>query len=478
MSFQGGIQGVGLRLDPIGGGQFQQAINGIIEAEKQPIKTLESRKSKEDTRLKLFQEFKTKFTTLEKPLSDLTSLRKLRELKVDLGDGGEYLAVTVDKEKAEVGQYQLEISKLATRHSVITQGITDPDAPLFGIGTISLELENGETSLLSIREDSSSLRGIASLINRHPHSPVRASVIRDDQEGNSDRPWKLILTSKKEGVINRFDTPQFNFPNAEEDLSIEAESEGQNSHLSLDDFEIETERNDIPDFLPGVNFHLKQAAPDRPFQITITEDHQKITAKVKAALDQVNQILQFIYKQNAIDAQSDTSTTFAGDSTLQSIEYQIRNLIHSTYEIPDADEEDLPTRFNLSDLGIQIERSGLIGIKEERFTQALEQNFEFFSQIITGENGFANRLLNVIRSYNQPNQGLLANKEKGLRSRIKQIDDQIETKTRSIDQKKEALVNQFARLESTLSKMQKQQQYLSTALPGANAGMAQLISGR
>jgi len=57
---------VGLRFDPMGGGQFQQAINGIIEAEKQPIKTLETRKAREDARLKLFQEFKSKFSAIEK----------------------------------------------------------------------------------------------------------------------------------------------------------------------------------------------------------------------------------------------------------------------------------------------------------------------------------------------------------------------------------------------------------------------------
>ena len=467
---------MGLRLDPIGGGQFQQAINGIVEAEKQPIKTLESRKSKEDNRLKLFQDFKSKFSALEKPLAELSSFRKLRELKVDLGDGGEYLSVTVDKEKAEVGQYQLEISQLATRSSAITNGVAHPDEPLFGLGSIAFDLESGGSTELMIGEESSSLRGIATLINRNPQSPVRASVIKDDQASQSDHPWKLILTSKKEGVMNRFDTPQFNFPNAQEDLFIDQESEGQNSHIALDDFEVETERNDITDFLPGVNFHLKQAAPDRPFQVTITEDHQKITGKVKAALDQINQILQFIYKQNAIDAQSDTSSTFAGDSTLQSIEYQLRNLIHSPYAVSHSGDDSSLT-LALSDVGIQIERSGLIGIKEERFTQAMEQNFELFSQVITGENGFANRLLSIIRAYNQPNQGLLANKEKGLRSRIKQIDDQIESRTRLIDQKKEALVNQFARLESTLSKMQKQQQYLSSALPGAGAGMTQLMGG-
>ena len=467
---------MGLRFDPMGGGQFQQAINGIIEAEKQPIKTLETRKAREDARLKLFQEFKSKFSAIEKSLSEISSFRKLRELKVDLGDGAEFLSVSLDKDKAEVGQYQIEISQLAEKSSAITNGVSNPDQPIFGMGYVSLALEEGDSVDLYVEESSSSLRDIASLINRQSSSPVRAAIIKDDLPEASDRPWKLILTSKKEGFINRLDTPQFNFPNSQEDLFVEKENEGENSQISIDNFEIETERNDVKDFLPGVNLHLKQAAPDHPFQLTITEDFQKIAAKVKGAIEQINQVLQFIYKQNAIDSKSDTSTTFAGDSTLQSIEYKIRNLVHGTFEATESGDEE-PLTLNLSQIGIEFERSGLISFKEDRFIHSLEQDFELISQAITGPDGFANALLGIIRGYNQANEGVLAQKEKGLKSRIKQMDDQIENKSRFIEQRKQNLVNQFSRLESTLGKMQKQQQYLAATLPGAGSSISQLIGG-
>ena len=51
---------MGLRFDPIGGGQFKQAVKAIMEAEAQPLKTLEARKGKEESKMKLFQDFKTK----------------------------------------------------------------------------------------------------------------------------------------------------------------------------------------------------------------------------------------------------------------------------------------------------------------------------------------------------------------------------------------------------------------------------------
>ena len=52
---------MGLRFDPMGGGQFKAALNAIIEAEKQPIKALEKRKETEVAKQKLFGDFKGKF---------------------------------------------------------------------------------------------------------------------------------------------------------------------------------------------------------------------------------------------------------------------------------------------------------------------------------------------------------------------------------------------------------------------------------
>lgn len=465
---------VGLRFDPVGGGQFKQAVKQIIEAESQPIKTLEARKAKEDARMKLFQEFKSKFSGIQKSVAELTNFRKFRELKVDLGDGANLMSVTLDKEKAEPGQYELEIEELALRTSVISNGFENPEEPVLGMGFINLDLPDGESYEIYVDQDNSSLRGVATLINRQPNSPVRASVIKDASE--PEAPWKIILTAKKDGEGQQIDFPDFNFVDG--DFYIEDDREAQNARIIVDGFEIETESNDVTDFLPGVNIHLKQAKSDFPFVMTITEDYQKIDAKMKAMVDQINQVLQFIVKQNTIDEKSDTSTTFAGDVGLQSMEFQIRNLIHQPYAAAFADTDDPPLMY-LSDFGIEFDRSGMLLFKEERFNKTLEKDFELMSQAISGPDGFANQLKNLFDGYIRPGDGTLGIKERGLQSRIKQIDEQIDQRTRVLDQRKQAITDRFARLESTLGNLQRQQQYLSATLPGAGAAnpIAQLLGG-
>ena len=71
---------MGLRFDPMGGGQFKAALSAIIEAERQPIKALEGHKKTEEAKLKLFGEFKSKFTTVQASLEAMVGFNKFRSI--------------------------------------------------------------------------------------------------------------------------------------------------------------------------------------------------------------------------------------------------------------------------------------------------------------------------------------------------------------------------------------------------------------
>jgi flagellar hook-associated protein 2 len=466
---------MGLRFDPVGGGQFKEALKQIIEAESQPIKTLEGRKAREEAKLKLFQEFKGKFANVDKALQEISSFKKLRELKVDLGDGAEAVSVTVDKERAQPGTYSLEIEELAARTSAMSNGFEDPDDPVLGIGFVVMESEAGELLEVFIDDNNSSLRGIAATINQQPDSPVRASVIKDMTD--SDAPWKLILAGKKDGAIHDLSLPDFYFLDGTQDIYVDYDREAQNALIKIDGFPIEAESNDIPDFVQGINVHLKQARPDRPVTITITEDFQKIGGKMKEMVDQLNPILDFINKQNQVDEKTDTSKTFAGDTSLQTIEYRIRNMMHERFPVHQNGE--LLRTVSMTDIGVEFNRQGQLVFKEDKFTKFMEADFDSLSQIVTGEFGFAAQMGAVMKGYSSLGGGMLAMREQSLRGRIKQIDSQIDMKTRNLERKATALTDKFARLQGTLSGMQQQQQYLQASMGGGGGGniVQQLLGG-
>ena len=461
----------------MGGGQFKQAVKAIMDAEAQPIKTMEARKAKEEAKMKLFQEFKTKFQGVDKALQEVSSFRKLRELKVDLGDGTNIASVTLDKEKAQPGTYTIQVQDLAARSSVISNGFEDPDEASLGVGFIVMNTSKGEHNEIFVDGKNSSLHGIASLINQQADAPVRASVVRDATD--PDQAWKLILTGKKDGAENQIDFPDFYFMDGDKDFFIDDNKDAKNARITMDGFPIETDSNDINDFLPGVNLHLKQARPEQPFTMTITEDQQKVAGKVKSVIDQINGVLGFINKQNQVDEKTDTSTTFAGDTGLQNIEYRVRNLIHEGFPVGKPGDDGFKVVF-LSQMGIELDKGGNLTFNEGKFSKYMEKDYDSASEAITGSFGFAFQLGELFKGYTRPSDGFLAQRETSIRGRIKDIDNQIASKQRNLDIRQQALTEQFSRLESSLSNMQRQQQAVQAMGGGGGGGgnmVAQLLGG-
>lgn len=466
---------MGLRFDPVGGGQFKQAVKQIMEAESQPLKQLEARKAREEAKLKLFQEFKGKFGTIDKAIAEIATFKKLRELKVDLGDGSTIANVTVDKEKAQPGSYQISVDELAARTSVISNGFESADDPVMGLGFIVMNLGNGDSAEVFVDQNSSSLTGIANLINAESSSPVRAAVIKDATD--LDNPFRLILTAKKDGAGNAVEFPEFYFMDGSADFYVDSENSARNALVTIDGFQVELESNDLADFLPGVAMHLKQARPEQPFTLTITEDFQKIGGKVKGLVDQLNGVLQFINKQNQVDQSTDTKSTFAGDSGLQMIEFRLRNLMHEGFPVYNADGNARVVF--LGEMGIEFDKGGSIVFKEDKFNKHVEKDFEGVAEALSGEFGLAFQLKEVIAGYTRAGNGLLNLREQTLRGRITAIDRQIDTKVKQLDKRQQALTDQFSRLQGTLANMQRQQQYLSATLPSGGGGnlVQQLLGG-
>ena len=86
-------------------------------------------------------------------------------------------------------------------------------------------------------------------------------------------------------------------------------------------------------------------------------------------------------------------------------------------------------------------------------------------------------LKELIKTYTRPFDGLLALRERGLRSRIDRIDQDIQRQEQLVEQKSQALVGRFSRLQANLGSLQQQQQYVSAALGGGGGNpVSQLLS--
>lgn len=449
-------------MGPMASGLPKDIVQRLVEAEREPIRKLESRKKDEEGRLKLVQDLSTKVSDIAGSLKDLTRFRNFRDLMA-VNSRPEIMDVSVDKTLAEPGSYQIEVMQLAGQSSMLSNGFEDPNETEAGAGYFSYELPSGEVKEVYIDPDNSTLEGIAKAINSQRDLDLNAIVV-DDGTG-SDAPWRLIINHKKTGELNDAEFPNFYFVDGDEDFYMDQERIAQNSKVRVNGFEVEFQGNKVTTLLPGVTLDLKDAKPGMEFNLKIQEDNKSIRGKVEALVTKLNEVLSFIQGQNKLDKDSNTRNTLGGDITLQTLEYKVRSLVTTP----------IGTEFGnvrMADLGVQFNRGGLLDFNGDRFEKTLSENFDgvaqFFVGVEDGGNGFASQLDGTVRGMTRE-EGVVHSRLDGIKRRIRDIDRQIEMKERQIEKTEQTLKEKFSRLEGTIANLRAQQASVAGALGGGGS---------
>lgn len=445
---------MGISFGSINSGLPKDIVQQIVEAEKVPIKQMEARKEKVESKKNLVGQLTTLVENMRGEVLKNKSERSLRELAVNTGDSTN-IAVSADKNVALPGKHQLEVVSLAQKASAVTNGVEDKDKTYLGVGYMRAVMPNGEEKEIYVDEAHANLTGIAKLINNDADLGMKATVVNDGK--GEDEPWRLMVSLAETGDDQNAEFPYIYLVDGEVDLYFDHETPAVDAKVKLDGFEIEVPSNKVTDLIPGLTIDLKKAKPGEEINLEITEDVAKIGGKFQSLIDSINNVMKFIKEQNTMDEKSDTSRTLGGDLTLTSIEGKIRTAIFTPIMTDSG-----PMR--MGDLGVTWQRDGLLKFDSAKFEAALAKDYKAVSQTLTGKYdpvagktmGFMDLLDDTAKTLTSPPNGILPSRKSGLQSQISQIDRQIQTRERMIARKEEVLKAKFARLEETISRIKGQ----------------------
>jgi flagellar hook-associated protein 2 len=445
---------LGIAFGSINSGLPKDIVQQIIEAEKIPIKQMEERKGKISDKKALVGQLMALVESMRGEVLKNKNARSLRELSINTGENPN-IAVNADKNIAEPGKDQLEVTQLAQKSSAISNGVEDKDKTYVGVGYIRAVMPNGEEKEIYVDEKSASLTGIAKLINADSDLGMRASVVNDGK--GEDEPWRLMISMAETGDDNKAEFPYLYLVDGEVDLYFDQERPAQDAKVKLDGFEIEVPSNKITELIPGVTIDLKKAKIGEEINIEIKEDVQKIGGKINDLIENINKVLTFIKEQNTLDEKTDTSRTLGGDSSLMTLESRLRSAVFHTVATHAG-----PLR--MGDLGVTFQRDGKLKLDQAKFEAMLAKDYKAVSQTLTGVyspsggkvNGFIDVLDETAKGLLSNPSGVLSSRKNGLQSSINQIDRQIANRQRMITQKEEILKAKFARLEETISRIKGQ----------------------
>jgi flagellar hook-associated protein 2 len=186
----------------------------------------------------------------------------------------------------------------------------------------------------------------------------------------------------------------------------------------------------------------------------------------------MNAVLTFVQTQNKLDKNTDTSKTLGGDSLIRSVESRMRALIQTP-------QYGVNGPINtLNQVGITFNRQGTLDFDQKKFNSALASNPEAVQKFFVGDGyqtGFVQSVKREVGNLLNPQMGVIANRSRGLKTTIDQIDQRIANTERQLEKKEQVLRDKFSRLEETMSKIKSQGAGLAGI--GGGGGGGQLGQG-
>lgn len=368
--------GIGSGLDVTG------IVNQLMALERRPLTFLDNKEAKQQTQLTAFGSLKGALSSFQSSLVALTSAEKFTAVTAGFADPT--LASVSATSNAVTGSHSVEIQALAQSHKLKSANFATTGATV-GSGTLTIQFGtySGNTFTLNpekatqsiiISPTNSSLSGIRDTIN-HANAGVTASIVND---GTGNR---LVIASKDTGLSNALkitttDADTNNTDNAGlSQLAYDASTGGtvnltqtvaaSNATLVIDGISISKASNKITDAIEGVTLDLLKANAGVTTTLNLSRDTASIQGAVSLFVKAFNDLNKTIVDLSKYDATTKQASILTGDSTVRSIQTQLRTTL----------SDPLTTAGGglslLSEVGISFQADGTLKLDSAKLSKVL-----------------------------------------------------------------------------------------------------------
>lgn len=457
-------------------------IDQMIEAERAKGVKFTNQKQKIEREKNAWKDINTRLDSLFNKLDTLTKKETFESRTVSSNvKESTSLSVTAG-ENAAVGQYRVQVQKLATS-TRLTGGKINTES-IYDELNLSGEFSfivDGKAEPFTIQIDSEdSLRDVTNKINElTTDSGIQASIVDN----------RLVLTDTNMGKSSI--EVQIDGDGVASGLGFNEQTQsvsGQPAIFTIDGLEIERNTNTVDDVIEGLTFKLSNVHQGSDNEIiTVASDTEKTTKAVKDFVEQYNSIMNHISTQMDVgdpSLEDNTTGALTGDGTLMRLQTGLRSLMTRNLE------GDFSGDFkNIEDLGITLDRDGVASFDEAVFNEALQNDptnvarFFYTQERVTetvgeGEeatttsrfekNGMSELLKNFVDTYILSSTGIISTKNETYDKMLKDINEQIDTFNERVDKKRDRYIQQFTALDTAMMQAQSQLDYLYSQLGLSN----------
>jgi flagellar hook-associated protein 2 len=438
-----------------------QLVKALVNAKiAGPSATLTAKQTASNTTLSALGTLKSALASLQTALEPFKDGASLQRFTVTTSEKDKGLSAVAGK-NAVASSYTIEVDHLATAQKLSTEGF-DTGAKL-GVGSLDIKM-GGQSMHLTLAAGSNKLTDVVAAINRAKDNPgVTASIV------NGADGQHLVLTSNKTGAANQIEVTAGAGVDARLGSSQMREVQpAVDAELHIDGTRVTSASNTLEGVVSDLTIKLDSASVGTKQTLTIAPDTEStgsaIRDFVKAYNSYVDALSGLTSYTPATGSTSAQAGALMGDSITRTLAASLPSTITAGAKGSDG------VRHTLGEIGIKLDKDGKLQIDDETFKKALQPDNRAIAALF-GSGGIASKLDSAIKPYVQ-SSGII---EKRTNAVNKEIDD-IKKQSTQLEARATQLTSlfnrQFTALNTLMTTMNHNQQYLTQLFGGANSAGA------
>ncbi len=445
-------------------------VSQLIASEKEPLeKRIEQKEAAFDAKLSGLGTLKSALVSFQSSVKDLSDLETFQARKVDTNQE-ELFSGSADS-TAVAGSYEIEVTRLAQPHKLMSTGFANKDTAV-GTGDLTITTGTDSSFTISIDDSNKTLDAISKAINSASDNPgVTATIINVD-DGAGGTVSKLVVSASEMGsdyalkieVTNDGDNNDTDTAGLSQlvyvtggttnmtELTALADLDAQ---FNLDGQAVTYSSNTVKDVIQGVTIYLDKAEPGTKGVLEVTSDSLSVSESLSVFVGSYNTLLDAMDSLSNYDAETGEAAILLGDSTLRSVQSQIRQALSSRVT------GDAFTM--LYDVGLSAGEDGKLSLSSTRFDDAAAKDLEAIGALFASKNGVATQLDTALSGF-LDSGGRFDARIDGIQSSLNELDDQRTVLDRRMDKLETRYRAQFTAMDLLVSQLQSTSEFLGSQL--------------
>jgi flagellar hook-associated protein 2 len=418
-------------------------VEQLVELRRIPIYRLQNQKQGYQNQVSALGNLRTRLEAFQTAAQALDSANEFASLQAT-SNNEDIIAVTAGSDAAP-GTYDIEVTALAQAQKSVSQGY---DNTLTAVGTGNLVFNvGGEDQTLELTEYTS-LENLAERINNEIDG-VNASIVFDGSETGG---YHLVLTGEP-GTDSAFTVDASGLADGTAPVFTQTQA-ATDASLIIDGMAVTASGNHLDGVISGLTLDLESVSvPGTTVHIEVSTDVEGVQEQVKAFVDAYNELFTYLEDEMGTDGKLE------GNATARSVGNRMENLMSAV--MSGGGDYSM-----LAQIGIERQQgTKALKFDETKFADALADNYAAVRDLFIEREGNIGKAALVDAAVDELTDsidGLFKIGTDSLDRRIDNIDDNIVRYERSIENYRTTLERKFLAMESAVSLLQAQGQYLSS----------------